>query len=88
MSDELTRLRDALAQGYTIERELGRREWYNRSGYSRRAMVENAIYRYKMIIGRGMRSRTLSLAPPRLRNEPLNSISCVWESSCVATRPR
>ncbi len=39
-------------------RRLGRREWHERSGYSRRAMVENAIYRYKTIIGRSMRSRT------------------------------
>ena len=38
---------------------LGRRAWPKRSGYSRRAMVENAIYRYKTIIGRGMTSRTL-----------------------------
>ena len=37
---------------------LGRREWHKRSGYSERAMVENAIYRYKTIIGRSMRSRT------------------------------
>jgi hypothetical protein len=41
-------------------RELGRREWYKDSGYSKRAMVENAVYRYKTIIGRGMRSRTLA----------------------------
>jgi hypothetical protein len=40
-------------------RRLGRREWHERSGYSRRSMVENAIYRYKTIIGRGMRSRTV-----------------------------
>jgi hypothetical protein len=39
---------------------LGRREWHTQSGYSRRSMVENAIYRYKTIIGRGMRSRTLA----------------------------
>ena len=38
---------------------LGRREWPKRSGYSRRAMVENTIYRYKTIIGRAMTSRTL-----------------------------
>lgn len=31
-----------------------------RSGYSNRSMVENAIHRYKTIIGRGMRSRTLA----------------------------
>jgi hypothetical protein len=29
-----------------------------RSGYGNRSMVKNAIYRYKTIIGRGMRSRT------------------------------
>jgi hypothetical protein len=40
-------------------RRLGRREWHKRSGFSRRSMVENAIYPYKTIIGRGMRSRTL-----------------------------
>ena len=41
-------------------RELGRREWHKNSGYSKRAMVENAMCRYKMIIGRSMRSRTLA----------------------------
>jgi hypothetical protein len=41
-------------------RELGRREWHKRSGYSGRAMVENAVYRYKTIIGRRMRSRTFA----------------------------
>ena len=40
-------------------RELGRREWHKRSGFSKRAMVENTVYRYKTIIGRSMRSRTL-----------------------------
>jgi len=40
-------------------RELGRREWHKRSGYSERSLVENAVFRYKAIIGRGMRSRTL-----------------------------
>jgi hypothetical protein len=38
---------------------LGRREWHKRSGYSKRSMVENAVYRYKTIIGRCMRSRTM-----------------------------
>ncbi len=40
-------------------RELGRREWHTASGYSKRSMVENTMYRYKTIIGRSMRSRTL-----------------------------
>ncbi len=39
-------------------RELGRREWHTSSGYSRRSMVENTMYRYKTIISRSMRSRT------------------------------
>ena len=38
---------------------LGKREWHTRSGYSRRSMVENTMYRYKAIIGPTMRSRTL-----------------------------
>ena len=41
-------------------RKFGRREWHRRSGYSRRSLVENTVYRYKTIIGRCMRSRTLA----------------------------
>jgi len=41
-------------------RELGRRKWHKHSGYSKRAIVENAVYRYKTIIGRRMGSRTLA----------------------------
>ncbi len=40
--------------------ELGRREWARHSGFSRRSMVENTMYRYKTIIGRSMRSRTFA----------------------------
>ena len=40
-------------------RELGRRTWHTSSGYSKRSLVENTMYRYKTIIGRRMRSRTL-----------------------------
>jgi len=40
-------------------RKLGRREWYASSGYSRRSLVENAVFRYKAILGQGMRSRSL-----------------------------
>jgi hypothetical protein len=38
---------------------FGTREWHTRSGYSRRSLVENTMYRYKAIIGPTMRSRTL-----------------------------
>ena len=40
-------------------RELGRRKWHKQSGYSQRSMVENAIYRYKTILGGEMRSRCI-----------------------------
>ena len=40
--------------------ELGRREWYTRSGYSTRSLVENTVFRYKTIIGPRMWSRTLT----------------------------
>ena len=40
-------------------RELGRREWHMHSGYSRRSLVENTVFRYKTIVGRSMQSRTL-----------------------------
>jgi len=38
---------------------LGKRQWHTKSGYSRRSMVENTVYRYKAIIGPAMRARTL-----------------------------
>jgi len=38
---------------------LGKRQWHTKSGYSRRSLVENTVYRYKCIIGRTLRSRTL-----------------------------
>ena len=44
-----------------IERH-GRREWYKLSGFTKRSMVENAVYRYKAIIGSEMRARTLAEA--------------------------
>ena len=40
-------------------RKLGRKEWYASSGYSRRSLVENAVFRYKAILGHRMRSRSL-----------------------------
>ncbi len=42
-----------------IERH-GRREWYKLSGCTKRSMVENAVYRYKAIIGPEKRTRTLA----------------------------
>ena len=39
--------------------------WQRRSGYSRRSLVETAVYRYKTIIGRRLQARTL----PKQRTE-------------------
>ena len=43
----------------TIHRvsEVGRRRWKKEVGYHRQARVENAVFRYKTIIGRRLRSR-------------------------------
>jgi hypothetical protein len=39
-------------------RALGRREWHTSSGYSKRSLVENTVFRYKRVIGPRMWSRT------------------------------
>ena len=50
----------ARARDRTIERvkTLGRRRWKKESGYHCQARVENAFFRYKSIIGAGLRART------------------------------
>ena len=44
----------------TIERvqEVGRRTWKKEEGYHQQARVENAFFRYKMIVGDRLRART------------------------------
>ncbi len=37
---------------------LGRRQWKKASGYHQQARVENAFFRYKSIIGDGLRARS------------------------------
>jgi hypothetical protein len=59
--------------------ELGRREWHKRSGYSKRSMVENTVYRYKTIIGQSMRSRTSAgqRIEVHLASKILNTMTCL-----------
>ncbi|MDA1097288.1 MAG: IS5 family transposase [Chloroflexi bacterium] len=38
--------------------QLGRRRWKKASGYHRQARVENAFFRYKSILGEGLRARS------------------------------
>jgi len=41
-------------------RRLGRREWYKRSGCTKRSKVESVLFRYKATFGREMTARTLA----------------------------
>ncbi len=47
------------ARDRTIMRvkEIGRRQWKKESGYHRQSRVENTFFRYKTIIGPGLRAR-------------------------------
>jgi hypothetical protein len=49
--------RDQPHPGETASITFGHR-WHKRPGYSTRSLAENAIFRYKTIVGRGMRSQT------------------------------
>ena len=56
----------------TLVKTLGRHQWKKASGYHRQGRVENAFFRYKSIIGDGLRARSPagqgSRGGPRLRN--------------------
>jgi len=58
-------------------RKLGRREWFANSGYSRRSLVEHAVFRYKTILGQRMRSRSLNNqhGEVRLASKILNTMT-------------
>ena len=70
-----------------IERH-GRREWYKLSGYTKRSMVENAVYRYKAIIGPEMRARTLARqrVEHRIGCEILNKMAALSTTTAVPRR--
>ena len=42
----------------TLVKQLGRRRWKKASGYHRQSRVENTFFRYKSIIGDGLRARS------------------------------
>ncbi len=58
-------------------RKFGRQEWFTNSGYSRRSLVENSVFRYKSILGQRMRSRSLDSqrAEVRLACKILNTMT-------------
>ena len=39
---------------------MGRRQWKKKAGYHRQARVENAFFRYKSMLGDGLRARTVT----------------------------
>ena len=41
-------------------KQIGRRRWKAEAGYYRQARVENAVFRYKSIIGDRLRARSLA----------------------------
>ena len=46
----------------TVVQQLGRRRWKKTAGYHRQSRVENTFFRYKSIIGDGLRDRSLVLS--------------------------
>ena len=42
----------------TLVKQLGRRRWKKVSGYHRQGRVENTFFRYKSLIGDGLRARS------------------------------
>ena len=67
------------ARDRTIKRveEVVRRQWRKESGYHQRGTVENAIFRYKTIIGGSLRARHLGArqAEARLACNALNRMT-------------
>ena len=48
----------ARARTITLVKTLGRRRWKQASGYHRQGRLENTFFRYKSIIGAGLRARS------------------------------
>jgi len=69
-------------------RQLGIRRWRKSSGYMRRSLVETAISRFKMIIGRRLRSRTMATqrTEARIDCRILNTMTALGmpDSYCAA----
>ena len=60
-------------------KQLGRRRWKQASGYHRQGRVENAFFRYKSIIGDGLRARSPGSIVPRHPSGPNATSSGVSE---------
>ena len=58
----------------TLVKQLGRRQWKKASGCSRQSRVENTFFRYKSIIGDGLRARSPAGQGVRLSSAVRSSI--------------
>ena len=59
LSGGIVRARDdSCNNAITLVKKLGRRQWKKASGYYRQGRVENTFFRYKSIIGDGLRARS------------------------------
>jgi len=57
--ESVTALRERNRHIRSIHR-IGRREWHLWSGFTKRSRVENVVHRYKAILGREMKARTVA----------------------------
>ena len=73
----------------TLVKQLGRRRWKKVSGYHRQGRVENAFFRYKSIIGDGLRARSPAGQGSEavLGCEILNRMTALGSTSVVSHRP-
>ena len=78
----------ARARNETVEavRELGRREWKKEAGYHQQARVENAIYRYKQLIGGRIRSRNIDAQATEVRLA-VNALNRMLELGASRSEP-
>ena len=56
----------------TLVKQLGRRRWKKASGYHRQGRVENTFFRYRSIIGDGLRARS----PAGQGSEAVTPVRC------------
>ena len=73
----------------TLVKQFGRRRWKQVSGYHRQGRVENAFFRYKSIIGDGLRARSPAGQGSEavLGCEILNRMTALDRPSVVSHRP-
>ena len=73
----------------TLVKQLGRRRWKKTSGYHRQSRVENTFFRYKSIIGDGLRARSPAGQGSEvvLGCEILNRMTELGPTSVISNRP-